>query len=103
LATCAAAGGEPGAARRRIGDDRHDLERAPCFRFVRAAARSSSPTGQLGLQPRALRGGARPRCRGLVAQGPFRWEGTHFQHRVVNPWARAAAEALPAGVDPRRS
>jgi alkanesulfonate monooxygenase SsuD/methylene tetrahydromethanopterin reductase-like flavin-dependent oxidoreductase (luciferase family) len=19
--------------------------------------------------------------------GPFRWEGTHFQHRVVNPWA----------------
>jgi len=20
-------------------------------------------------------------------QGPFRWEGTHFQHRVVNPWA----------------
>src|ERR1700709_1780510 len=20
-------------------------------------------------------------------QGPFRWEGTHYQHRVVNPWA----------------
>ena len=19
--------------------------------------------------------------------GPFRWEGTHYQHRVVNPWA----------------
>src|SRR5215469_10687999 len=20
-------------------------------------------------------------------EGPFRWEGTHYQHRVVNPWA----------------
>ena len=20
-------------------------------------------------------------------EGPFRWEGAHYQHRVVNPWA----------------
>src|SRR5467141_2451189 len=20
-------------------------------------------------------------------EGPFRWEGTHYQHRIVNPWA----------------
>ena len=35
-------------------------------------------------------------------EGPFRWEGTHYQHRVVNPWAVPLAEALSAGVDPRR-
>jgi alkanesulfonate monooxygenase SsuD/methylene tetrahydromethanopterin reductase-like flavin-dependent oxidoreductase (luciferase family) len=25
--------------------------------------------------------------RAWTQQGPFRWEGTHYQHRVVNPWA----------------
>ena len=43
---------------------------------------------QPGLQPRALRGGARPdRAARGPQPGPFRWEGTHYQHRVVNPWA----------------
>ena len=26
-------------------------------------------------------------CRRLDAAGPFRWDGKHFQYRVVNPWA----------------
>ena len=25
--------------------------------------------------------------RAWTEHGPFRWEGTHYQHRVVNPWA----------------
>ncbi len=25
--------------------------------------------------------------RAWTQDGPFRWEGTHYQHRVVNPWA----------------
>jgi alkanesulfonate monooxygenase SsuD/methylene tetrahydromethanopterin reductase-like flavin-dependent oxidoreductase (luciferase family) len=25
--------------------------------------------------------------RAWTQTGPFRWEGTHYQHRVVNPWA----------------
>jgi len=25
--------------------------------------------------------------RAWTQPGPFRWEGTHYQHRVVNPWA----------------
>jgi len=25
--------------------------------------------------------------RAWTEPGPFRWEGTHYQHRVVNPWA----------------
>ena len=85
----AAVGGEPGAARRRAVDDRHDLEGPAglglCPRRRPGAARHRR---QPGLQPRALRGGARPdRRRPGRAQGPFRWEGTHYQHRVVNPWA----------------
>src|SRR6266581_4121947 len=28
-------------------------------------------------------------------QGPFRWEGTHFQHRVVNPWAVPLQKPYP--------
>ncbi len=35
--------------------------------------------------------------------GPFRWEGTHYQHRVVNPVGGAAAEALSARLDPGRA
>ena len=27
--------------------------------------------------------------------GPFRWEGTHFQHRVVNPWALPLQQPHP--------
>jgi alkanesulfonate monooxygenase SsuD/methylene tetrahydromethanopterin reductase-like flavin-dependent oxidoreductase (luciferase family) len=27
--------------------------------------------------------------------GPFRWEGTHFQHRVVNPWAVPLQKPYP--------
>src|SRR6478752_2703807 len=27
--------------------------------------------------------------------GPFRWEGTHYQHRVVNPWALPVQKPHP--------
>src|SRR5882757_9041813 len=27
--------------------------------------------------------------------GPFRWEGTHYQHRVVNPWAIPLQKPYP--------
>src|SRR5712675_1773057 len=27
--------------------------------------------------------------------GPFRWEGTHYQHRVVNPWAMPLQKPYP--------
>ena len=27
--------------------------------------------------------------------GPFRWEGTHYQHRVVNPWAVPMQKPFP--------
>jgi alkanesulfonate monooxygenase SsuD/methylene tetrahydromethanopterin reductase-like flavin-dependent oxidoreductase (luciferase family) len=27
--------------------------------------------------------------------GPFRWEGTHYQHRVVNPWAVPVQKPYP--------
>ena len=27
--------------------------------------------------------------------GPFRWEGTHYQHRVVNPWAIPMQKPYP--------
>lgn len=27
--------------------------------------------------------------------GPFRWEGTHYQHRVVNPWALPMQKPFP--------
>src|SRR5260370_23233564 len=30
-------------------------------------------------------------------QGPFRWEGTHYQHRVVNPWAGPLQKPDPRG------
>ena len=35
--------------------------------------------------------------------GPFRWEGTHYQHRVVNPWAVPLQKPLSARLDPRRA
>src|SRR6202163_666681 len=28
-------------------------------------------------------------------KGPFRWEGTHYQHRVVNPWAVPLQKPYP--------
>src|SRR5215203_3028563 len=28
-------------------------------------------------------------------EGPFRWEGTHYQHRVVNPWAVPLQKPYP--------
>jgi alkanesulfonate monooxygenase SsuD/methylene tetrahydromethanopterin reductase-like flavin-dependent oxidoreductase (luciferase family) len=28
-------------------------------------------------------------------QGPFRWEGTHYQHRVVNPWTVPLQKPYP--------
>src|SRR3990172_5294836 len=27
--------------------------------------------------------------------GPFRWEGKHYQHRVVNPWALPLQKPYP--------
>ena len=90
-------GREPGAPRRRAGDDRHDLEGPPRLRLCpRRRPGAARHRRQPGLQPRALRGGARPRHRRLdAAQGPFRWEGTHYQHRVVNPWAVPLQKPYP--------
>ena len=34
--------------------------------------------------------------------GPFRWEGRHYDYRVVNPWMQAAAEAASTDLDSRR-
>ena len=33
--------------------------------------------------------------------GPFRWEGKHYQFRVVNPWMVPPAEAPSSHLDPR--
>ena len=56
--------------------------------FVRGGGQEQlADRRQPGLQPRALRGGARPDLKTWTTPGPFRWEGTHYQHRVVNPWA----------------
>ena len=35
--------------------------------------------------------------------GPFRWEGTHYQQRVVNPWAIPMQKPYPSGVDTGRA
>src|SRR5256714_7994192 len=32
--------------------------------------------------------------------GPFRWEGTHYQHRVVNPWAVPLQKPQPRAWTP---
>ena len=32
--------------------------------------------------------------------GPFRWEGTHYQHRVVNPWAVPMQKPHPRSWSP---
>jgi len=36
-------------------------------------------------------------------QGPFRWEGTHYQHRVVNPWAVPLQKPYPGCGSPASS
>jgi alkanesulfonate monooxygenase SsuD/methylene tetrahydromethanopterin reductase-like flavin-dependent oxidoreductase (luciferase family) len=33
--------------------------------------------------------------RAWTEHGPFRWEGTHYQHRVVNPWAMPLQKPHP--------
>ena len=37
----------------------------------------------------------------FTEDGPFSWEGEHYQYRVVNPWARPAPEAPPPDMGPR--
>ena len=82
-------GREPGAARRRALDDRHDLARAGWSPDLSAAAaRSSSPP----VSTRPSTASDFEEAHDLIVKawtrpGPFRWEGTHYQHRVVNPWA----------------
>ena len=39
--------------------------------------------------------GARPDPKTWTEHGPFRWEGTHYQHRVVNPWALPLQKPYP--------
>ncbi len=34
--------------------------------------------------------------------GPFRWEGRHFEYRMVNPWMRPLQKPHPPDLDPRR-
>ena len=85
----AAAVREPGAARRRAGDDRHDLE-GPAGLRLRARRRAGAARDR--RQSRRSTASASMEAHDLIVKawttpGPFRWEGTHYQHRVVNPWA----------------
>ena len=99
----AAVGREPGAARRRAGDDRHDLERPAGLRLCpRRRTGAARQRRQPGLQPRALRRGARSGRRGLDAPGPVPLGGHALPAPRRQPVGGAAAEALSAGVDPRR-
>ena len=34
--------------------------------------------------------------------GPFRWEGRHFEYRIVNPWMKPLQKPHPADLDSRR-
>ena len=62
-------GRKPGAARRRTGDDRHDLEGPAGLRLCpRRRPGAARQRRQPGLQPRALRGGARSDRRRLDAR-----------------------------------
>ena len=99
----AAAGGEPDPARRRAGDDRHDLQ-GPAGLGLRARRRPGAARHrrQPGLQPRALRGGARPDRQGLDAARPVPLRGHALPAPRGEPVGGAAAEALSARLDPRR-
>ncbi len=97
----AALGREPGAARRGIVDDRHDLARAPglglCPRRRPGAARRRR---QPGLQPRALSGGARSDRRRVDARGPVPLGGHALSAPRRQSVGGAVAKAASAGVDP---
>ena len=90
-------GREPGAARRRTGDDRHDLEGPPGLR-LRPRRRPGAARRPASTRPTTASASRRRTIwssRPGRAQGPFRWEGTHYQHRVVNPWAVPLQKPYP--------
>src|ERR1700739_2823572 len=47
-------------------------------------------------------GGADLMVAAWTREGPFRWEGTHYQHRVVNPCAVPLQKPYPRGGIPGR-
>ncbi len=71
---------------------------------LRARRRAGAARGrrQPGLQPRALRGSARPDRRRLDPRGAVPLGGHALSAPRRQPLGRAAAEALPADLDPRR-
>src|SRR5262249_2378416 len=92
----AAARRQPGAARRRIVDDRHDLEGPARLRF--RSRRRSGAAGrwrQPGLQPRPLRGGAQPDRRGVDARGAVPVGGHALPAPRRQPVGGTPAEAAP--------
>ena len=98
----AAPGRQPGAARRRAGDDRHDLQGPPGLglrprRRPGAARRRRQP----GLQPRALRGGARADHPRVDAAGAVPLGRRPLPAPGREPVGGPAAEAAPARVDSR--
>ena len=71
--------------------------------FVRGGGQEQlADRRQPGLQPRALRGGARSDRRRVDARGPVPLGGHALPAPRRQPVGGAAAEALSAGLDPRR-
>src|SRR4026208_2562442 len=64
--------------------------------FVRGGGQEQLATG---VNPAYHREGCQGAHDGIVAagtrEGPCRWEGTHYQHRVVNPWAVPLQKPYP--------
>ena len=79
---------ESGAAGRRIGHDRPDIRRTPSS----AASSGASVWKSLANNVSPLHNRERyDEAHDLIVKawttpGPFRWEGKHFNLRVVNPW-----------------
>ena len=93
---------QPAAPRRRTGHDRHDLARASDLRLrARRRRREPGQQRQPGVQPRALRGGARPDHGRLDAARPLRLGRQALPVPRRQPLGAAAAEAAPAGHGPR--
>ena len=104
LGNPAAARRQPGAAGRGAGDDRHGLARAPRVRLrARRRPGAARHRRQPGLQPRALRGGARPDRQGVDPARAVPLGGHALPAPRGEPVGGAAAEAAPARVDSGRA
>ena len=100
----AAARRQPVRLAEELGDDRHGLARAPRVR-LRARRRSGAARHrrQSGLQPRALRGGARPDRQGVDAARTVPLGGHALPAPRGQPVGGAAPEAAPARLDSGRA